>query len=192
MKGIPPLQPDGKDLGVLFQRCVETTFDIGIFLDNPQLGRADPFQSANGSLLVWGPVVVWDSNRGTPKNSQSRSFSGIQTTGPQTTKYITTWFQETAGNICPQIINFNRVFNHYKPSIFWGFPPIFGNTHIDENHSDVFVVEKVFYEITEFTQIWPGFFFVGREIFRYLKPKFPDPNFLSSICSDVANARSEK
>ncbi len=28
-----------------------------------------------------------------------------------------------------QIIHFNRVWNHYKPSIFGGFPPIFGNIH---------------------------------------------------------------
>ena len=31
----------------------------------------------------------------------------------------------------PQIIHFNRVFD-YKPSIFGGFPPIFGNTHMSE------------------------------------------------------------
>ncbi len=30
----------------------------------------------------------------------------------------------------PQIINFNRVWNHYKPSILGGFPPIFGNIHV--------------------------------------------------------------
>ena len=33
------------------------------------------------------------------------------------------------GGFPPQIIHFNRVF-HYKPSIFGGFTPIFGNTHI--------------------------------------------------------------
>ena len=33
----------------------------------------------------------------------------------------------------PQIIHFNRVWNHYKPSHFGGFTPIFGNTHICGN-----------------------------------------------------------
>ncbi len=31
----------------------------------------------------------------------------------------------------PQIIHFNRVWNHYKPSILGSFTPIFGNTHFE-------------------------------------------------------------
>ena len=39
----------------------------------------------------------------------------------------------------PQIIHFNRVWNHYKPSILGGFLPIFGNTHIS---STIFPTKK--------------------------------------------------
>ena len=40
--------------------------------------------STNGKWVVWDPVV-WDSNQGTPKNSNHKGIPGIQTTGPQTT-----------------------------------------------------------------------------------------------------------
>ena len=34
------------------------------------------------------------------------------------------------GGFSPQIIHFNRVWNHYKPSIMGGFTTIFGNTYM--------------------------------------------------------------
>ena len=66
--------------------------------------------STNGSLVVWAPVV-WDSNRGTPKNPRLPFMFGIQTTGPQTTNVtLAEAYKKELFTIAPRIAWFLMIF----------------------------------------------------------------------------------
>ena len=70
--------------------------------------------STNGSLVVWAPVV-WNSNRGTPKNPflpfMFGDPIGIQTTGPQTTNLtLAEAYKKELFTVAPRIAWFLMIF----------------------------------------------------------------------------------